>query len=163
LNSQDSQINRVHEAAKLNARSISLHPCNRIDRNSLFGIEKIGAYTLPQSDWDADIRAVFPDWQTDTAVERWSSIRESLRVGQTVTGKVVSRAPFGVWLDIDVDQPALLLVVNMDGANTRRITFDDYPQIGIALTARINALGDRGEIGLTQQNPDTMIEGEESK
>jgi transcriptional accessory protein Tex/SPT6 len=118
---------------------------------------------LPQSDWDADIRAVFPDWQTDTAVERWSSIRESLRVGQTVTGKVVSRAPFGVWLDIDVDQPALLLVVNMDGANTRRITFDDYPQIGIALTARINALGDRGEIGLTQQNPDTMIEGEESK
>jgi hypothetical protein len=39
LNSQDSQINRVHAAAKFNARSISLHPCNRIDRNSLVSRE----------------------------------------------------------------------------------------------------------------------------
>ncbi|MCS7468528.1 hypothetical protein NZK35_17890 [Stieleria sp. ICT_E10.1] len=106
---------------------------------------------------------MFPDWQTDAATERWPAIRESLSVGQTVTGKVVSRAPFGVWLDIDVNQPALLLVVNMDGADNRRITFDDYPEIGSELTTRINALGDTGEIGLTQQNPDRMIEGEEVK
>ncbi len=106
-----------------------------------FGKETIGAHTLPQSDWDADIRAVFPDWQTDAAVERWPAIRESLSVGQCVTGKVISRAPFGVWLNIGVNQPALLLVVNMEGANTKRISFEDYPQIGIQLTARINALG----------------------
>ena len=118
---------------------------------------------MPESDWDADIRAVFPDWQTDAAVERWPAIKESLSVGETVSGKVISRAPFGVWLDIEVGQPALLLVVNMDGANNSRITFNDYPQKGIVLTARINALGDRGEIGLTQQNPDRMIEGEQAK
>ena len=118
---------------------------------------------MPESDWDADIRAVFPDWQTDAAAERWPTIREILNIGQTVTGKVVSRAPFGVWLDINVNQPALLLVVNMDGANNRRISFDDYPAIGSELTTRINALGDNGEIGLTQQNPDRMIEGEQAK
>ncbi|QDV81895.1 hypothetical protein TBK1r_08180 [Stieleria magnilauensis] len=80
-----------------------------------------------------------------------------------MTGNVISRAPFGVWLDISVKQPALLLVVNVDGANKKGISFADYPQIGIELTARINALGDKGEIGLTQQNPDRMIEGEEAK
>jgi len=31
------------------------------------------------------------------------------------------------------------------------------------LLARINAFGDKGEIGLTQQNPDRMIEGEQAK
>ena len=134
----------------------------RIDRNSLFGTAKIGAYTLSQSDWDTDIRAVFPDWQTDAAAERWPEIRASLSVGQIATGKVISRAPFGVWLDIGVNQPALLLVVNMDGANIRRITFDDYPEKGTELMARINALGDRGEIGLTQHDPDRMVEGEEA-
>ena len=118
---------------------------------------------MQQSAWDADIRAVFPDWLTDAATERWPAIRQSLTVGQSVTGKVISRAPFGVWLDIGVNQPALLLVVNMDVAKHRRITFDDYPQKGSELTARVNALGDGGEIGLTQQNPDKMFEGEEAK
>jgi hypothetical protein len=118
---------------------------------------------LQQSDWDADIRAVFPDWLTDAATERWPAIKQSLTIGQTVRGTVISRAPFGVWLDLGVHHPALLLVVNMDGAQDRRITFDDYPQKGSELSARINALGDGGEIGLTQQNPDRMIEGQEAK
>lgn len=115
---------------------------------------------MTQPEWERDLRAAFADWKTDAATERWPTIRQSLNVGETVTGRVVSRAPFGVWLDIDVNQPALLLVVNMADANTRRISFDDYLQIGSKLTARINAIGDDGEIGLTQQNPDRMIEGE---
>jgi hypothetical protein len=135
---------------------------NRVIANVIWHSE-IRSYTLSQSGWDTDIRAVFPDWQTDAAAERWPEIRASLSVGQTATGSVISRAPFGVWLDIGVNQPALLLVVNMDGANTRRIAFEDYPEKGTELTARINALGDRGEIGLTQQNPDMMIEGKEAK
>jgi ribosomal protein S1 len=118
---------------------------------------------MSQSDWGKDIRVVFPDWQTDAAAKRWPEIKVSLSIGQLVTGKVISRAPFGIWLDIGVNQPALLLVVNMDGANTRRITFEDYPQKGTELTARINALGDNGEIGLTQQNPDRMIEDDAAK
>lgn len=106
---------------------------------------------------------MFPDWLTDAATERWPTIKQSLTIGQTVRGRVISRAPFGVWLDIGVNHPALLLVVNMDGAQDRRITIDDYPQKGSELSARVNALGDRCEIGLTQQKPDAMIEGREAK
>ena len=117
---------------------------------------------MSQSGWDADIRHVFPDWETDSAAERWPAIRQSLTVGQAVNGRVISRAPFGVWLDIGVNQPALLLVVNMEWAYTKRITFEDFPEIGTVVTARINALGDRGEIGLTQRLPDRMIDGKEA-
>ncbi len=120
--------------------------------------KQTGGFTLSESDWDADIRAIFPEWQSDAVAERWPTIKDSLSVGQTVTGKVISRAPFGVWLDISVGQPALLLVVNMEVENNRRIAFKDYPYKGASLTVRINALGDRGEIGLTQKNPDRMIE-----
>lgn len=113
---------------------------------------------MSQSGWAADIHNVFPDWETDSAAQRWPEIRQSITVGQAVNGRVISRAPFGVWLDIGVNQPALLLVVNMEWANTKRITFEDFPEIGTVLTALKNALGDRGEIGLTQHLLDRMIE-----
>ncbi len=100
---------------------------------------------MVNDEWDADVRSHFPDWQTDVARERWPDIRRSLSVGQSVSGEVIARAPFGVWLDIDVPQPALLLVVNMRNAKTRRITFDGYPVRGATIQARINALGDDGE------------------
>ncbi len=106
-------------------------------------------------EWDADVRSRFPDWKTDVARERWPDIRRSLSVGQPVSGEVIARAHFGVWLDIDVPQPALLLVVYMKDAKTRSITFDDYPAKGATIQARINTLGDDGEIGLTQLNPDS--------
>lgn len=116
-----------------------------------------------QQEWDADVRSRFPDWQTDVALKRWSDIRRNLSVGQSVSGKVIARAPFGVWIDIDVSQPALLLVGNMMDAKMQRITVDDYPAKGTAIKARINALGDNGEIGLTQLDPDPMIEHENAK
>lgn len=118
---------------------------------------------MDNDDWDADIRSRFPDWQTTVALERWPKIREGLSVGQAVVGEIVARAPFGVWLDIDAQQPALLLVVNMKDATTRRIAFDDFPAKGATVEARINALGDDGEIGLTQLKPDPMIERDSGK
>ncbi|HQU42626.1 MAG TPA: hypothetical protein PK867_07425, partial [Pirellulales bacterium] len=111
--------------------------------------------------WRKQIRAHFPDWGTDAASPRWPSVRSGLRVGETVSGTVIARAPFGVWLDIGASFPALLLVPNMSGARERRITMADYPSLGTQIEGRINALGDRGEIGVSQQYPDDMIEGTE--
>jgi hypothetical protein len=108
---------------------------------------------VDHDDWNADIRRHFPQWKTDTALQRWPQIRQGLAMGQAVSGTVIARAPFGVWLDIGVQQPALLLMVNMEEAKTRRIPFDDYSAKGSILEARINALGDAGEIGLTQHGP----------
>ncbi len=100
--------------------------------------------------WVDDIRARFPDWGTDAAQVRWPTIRVQLKLGQSVRGEVIARVHFGVWLDIGVDFPALLLVPNMAGARERGISFEEYPAIGTVLNAQIIWLYDRGEISLTQ-------------
>jgi predicted RNA-binding protein with RPS1 domain len=100
--------------------------------------------------WEEDIKARFPDWGTNAALERWPSIRQRLSAGQTVRGEVIARAPFGVWIDVGVGHPALLLVPEIEGARQRALSFDDYPLIGTKLEARIMCLGDGGQISLTQ-------------
>ncbi|HTU90538.1 MAG TPA: hypothetical protein VMF69_10725 [Gemmataceae bacterium] len=100
--------------------------------------------------WDEDIRARFPDWGTDAALARWPAIRSRLSIGQEVRGEVIARAPFGVWIHIGAGHPALLLVPEMAGARERPIKFEEYPPLGSTIEARIVALGDRGEIALSQ-------------
>jgi hypothetical protein len=74
--------------------------------------------------WGEDIKARFPDWGTDHVLTIWPSIRQHVMIGQTVFGEVVARAPFGVWIDIGIGHPALLLVPEMLGARERSISFD---------------------------------------
>lgn len=102
--------------------------------------------------WEGDIRARFPDWGTDAALARWPEVRARLAVGQAARGDVVARAHFGVWVDIGVGLPALLLVPEMAGACDRPIPFEEYPALGAVVEAHVIWLGDRGEIRLTQ-NP----------
>lgn len=101
--------------------------------------------------WGEDIQDRFPHWGTDSALSCWPKIRAELRVGQMVRGIVIARAPFGVWLDIGVGHPALLLVPEMREAKEWRIKFEDYPETGEPVEGRIIALGNRGEISVTQQ------------
>lgn len=100
--------------------------------------------------WDQDIRNRFPDWKTSEALTRWPQARAKLQVGQLVRGDVIARAPFGVWVDIGIGHPALLLVPEMAGVRERRIVFDDYPAIGEAIEARVVGMGDGAEIALSQ-------------
>jgi predicted RNA-binding protein with RPS1 domain len=109
--------------------------------------------------WTEDIRSRFSDWGTEAALARWPKIRASLQVGRMVSGTVIARAPFGVWLDIGVGHPALLLVPEMRGAKERPITFEDYPQMESQVDAKIISLGDRGEIGLSQHSAAIQVEG----
>ena len=99
---------------------------------------------------DGDIRARFPDWGTDAVLARWPAIRAELAIGQAVRGEVVCRAPFGVWVDIGVGQPALLRVPEMAGARERPIRFEDYPALGAVVEAWVMWLDDRAEIVLCQ-------------
>jgi hypothetical protein len=107
--------------------------------------------------WDDDIRVRFPDWGTDAALTRWPAIKAGLVVGQTVRGEVIARAPFGMWVDIGVGHPAVLLVPEMAGARERPIQFEEYPSLGVIAEARVVSLGDRAAISLTQ-NPISLAD-----
>ena len=98
--------------------------------------------------WDTDIRHQFPDWLTSDAILRWLDF-DKPNVGDTFTGTVIARAPFGVWLDIGIGFPALLLAPNMIKSH-RSIESDDYPKIGDAIFTEIIGLSVGAEITLLQ-------------
>ena len=104
--------------------------------------------------WQDDIRALFPEWGRSEPNVRWPEVRAGLQLKQVVRGQVIARAPFRVWIDIGIGFPALLLVPNMRGAKLRPITFENYPALGTLVEGCINALGNGGEIGVTQERPE---------
>ena len=104
-----------------------------------------------QTTWDDDIRSVFPDWGTKAATERWPATKSQLQIDQRVRGRVIARAHFGVWVDINVGHPALLLVTNMFRAVAGPVAFTDYAPKGTMVRARIDSLGDDCEIGLVEK------------
>lgn len=106
-----------------------------------------------------DIRCHFPDWKTDHELRRWPDVKHRLQVGQHVSGNVIAHAPFGIWLDIQESWPALMLIHNLRIAHESPIGIEDFPRLGSVVHGRINALGDRGELGLTQLDPDDTVEG----
>lgn len=108
--------------------------------------------------WAQDIQKHFPDWGTAAALQRWQSNLPKLERGQRVGGTVIARAPFGVWLDISVGHPALLLVPEMAGAIQKRITFEEFPQIGSFLEASVVGMSEKAEICLTQNPSNTGIQ-----
>jgi ribosomal protein S1 len=89
-----------------------------------------------------------------TSTERasdWEEVKRRFAIGSNVTGKVVAKFPFGVFVDIGVGFPALLEVIKLKDAGTRRYSIGDYPPVGSHLEARIFAWNDQGrQIGLTQ-------------
>ena len=98
------------------------------------------------------LSAFFPDWNTDAATVRWASAKDQLAIGQQVQGLVVARAPFGVWVDIGIGFPALLLVPEMLAPRGDPIHFTDYAPKGSTVYASIASLGPDAKIGLTQRS-----------
>ena len=109
--------------------------------------------------WTEQIRERFPDWLSTESALRWmDSLKSECRpyVGDLVSGAVIARAPFGVWVDIDWGRPALLRAEDMIGADQKRIRFDEYPGFDTIINAEIISLEIDGEIGLKQvPNPES--------
>ncbi|MFG0265771.1 MAG: S1 RNA-binding domain-containing protein [Rhodopirellula sp. JB055] len=73
--------------------------------------------------------------------------------GDTVTGVVICRKPFGLFLDIGFgsNAAALLLVPEFTDAHVHSYDFDEYPLVGDSVTARIRYIAwDDHKIALTQ-------------
>lgn len=73
--------------------------------------------------------------------------------GDTITGTVICRRPFGVFLDIGYgsNAAALLLVPEFTDAHIHRYKFDEYPFVGDSVTALIRHIAwEDHRIALTQ-------------
>lgn len=106
---------------------------------------------MDDESWKEPIVARYPDWGTERWEAMWRDREPPAAIGQEVEGEVISRAPFGVWVEAGLGTPALLLAPTMAGPPRP----GDYPAIGARLSARVNAVTPKGEIGLTQRPADS--------
>lgn len=84
----------------------------------------------------------FPPVEPAIAQENWHALKQRLGVGQSVTGTVVAKSPFGAWLDIGVGFPALLLIPDVKGLTPGSYQNDQWCPIGRSITAEVLIFND---------------------
>jgi hypothetical protein len=111
------------------------------------GIRSLYAEFFPG--YGAEIRLSRPDFRPNSTYKRTSTQR--LAVGQTVTGTVVAKSPFGAWIDLGVGFPALLEILVMEGLTPERYRADDWCPLGSEVTSFVGGFRDDGhQVGLRQ-------------
>jgi ribosomal protein S1 len=110
---------------------------------------------MPYDDWGLLLSKYFPARDPAEALPDWEKLKQRLLVGQSVTGTVVARAPFGAWVDIGVGFAALILIPNIAGLTPERYRLDDWCPIGTPITAVVGIYNDQAQkVRLWQVNPE---------
>jgi hypothetical protein len=106
------------------------------------------------SDWDNKLKERFPGYGSHDRDQAWEELKRQLVVGQSVTGVIVTRAPFGAWIDLGIGFPALLEIICIDGLTPERYRAGDWCPIGSEVTAFVGDFTDRShQIRLFQVKP----------
>jgi len=104
---------------------------------------------MTEQNWHDEIKRIFGDYESPELESDWQAVVESLAVGQSITGKVVARAHFGVWIDLGVGFPALLQIVMMRDMDHATYVADEWCPVGSQVEAQVRRLNER-RIGLEQ-------------
>ena len=104
-------------------------------------------------DWSKELTKLFDDYMSPKFNQKWHIIKKEYSEGDCITGTVVARVPFGVWLDVSLGFPALLEIIYMDGMNHEVHKEDKYFTIGSQVEAKIIGFVDsRHQIYLKDKN-----------
>lgn len=89
-----------------------------------------------------DLEKLFPDHRSPRRSAEWETLKQRLIIDRAVTGRVVAKSPFGVWVDLGVGYPALLEIVVMKDLTPERYRTDDWCPVGSELTAYVGGFRD---------------------
>ena len=90
-----------------------------------------------------DLQTDFGDYLSDRRASDWATVKRELPVLASVTGVVVRRYEFGVFVDISLGFPALILVVDLERPAERPSAgMEAYAAIGESITARVLLFAD---------------------
>lgn len=111
---------------------------------------------------DQQLAILFPQYNSPEMDADWDALKQRLPIGVSVNGLVVHREPFGVFVDIGVGFPALILVVRLKDADTTPYTsMDMYPTLGADVDGCIYIFDDaKRQIGITQQPRESWMDGD---
>lgn len=98
-----------------------------------------------------DLDDLFPGHRSPARAGAWEALRQQLVYGQSVTGTVVGKSPFGAWVDLGVGFPGLLEITVIAGLTPEKYRLGDWCPVGSEVTAFIGGFReDSRQIGLWQ-------------
>lgn len=107
-----------------------------------------------------DLEAKFGGYRGAAASGAWKKVTTTVALEARVSGVVVAQYPFGVFADIGVGFPALLLVTRFAKSGIEPIMRDRSPKIGEPLHARVLGFADRERtIVLSQREGEPVLGG----
>ena len=96
--------------------------------------------------WGLRLQEHFGDIKSDDARASWEEVKSQLSIGDHVSGKAITKAHFGAWIDVGVGFLALLEIIRMDGMTPENYQSDDWCPTGSQVDARISGFGDDGSM-----------------
>jgi ribosomal protein S1 len=102
---------------------------------------------------------LFTGYRSPERAAAWQVAKSRLAPGSKVEGIVVAQFHFGVFVDINADFPALILVTRLRDTGRQPYTsMERYPAIGSAVKARVCVwVCSHRQIGLTQLEREPML------
>jgi ribosomal protein S1 len=93
----------------------------------------------------------FPDHRSASRAAEWEALRARLAYGQSVSGTVVFKSPFGAWVDLGVGFPALLEITGIAELTPEKYRAGDWCPVGSEVSALVGGFSSRShQIGLCQ-------------
>ena len=92
--------------------------------------------------WSEVIKEIFGDFESEERSDDWEKVKASLKKDEEVSGTVVARAPFGVWLDLGVGFPALIETIVITGMDRNMYEEDNYCPVGSIVRAKVSGIRD---------------------
>src|SRR5262245_29791726 len=80
---------------------------------------------------------LFPGHRSPSRSAEWDALKQRIAVGQTVTGTVVAKSPFGAWIDFGVGFPGLLEILVIEGLTPEQYRADNWCAPGSEVTAYV--------------------------
>lgn len=116
---------------------------------------------MEYADWDQRLADRLPRRNDVAANCEWAALKQRLAVGQSITGEVIARAPFGAWVDLGVGFPGLLEIICIADLTPEQYRAGDWCPVGSKVTAFIGGFRDDGhQIGLWQVRPGEQRQAE---
>src|SRR6516164_3358726 len=77
-----------------------------------------------------DLERCFPGYRSPDRASAWKAGKSRVPDGSRVTGVVVAKYPFGVFVDIGLGFPALLEIICIDGLTPKRYREGNWCPLG---------------------------------
>jgi len=89
------------------------------------------------SEWTKVLENKFGDFASEEKDQMWIEQTRDMERGDPVVGTVLARTSFGLWVDIELDFPALIESIHIVGMNAEKYAKDDFYPVGTKIEAMI--------------------------